>query len=318
LGIPPLIYDVSTSGHRERDANVIAAVVSGTVLLDAPAGSVRRLIRHCGPVLWQTADYQPLWFTLVAMLRSLRGHKTIAICYRNNNAADGKFFRRTIRKILFFAWNALPFSMALTTCPAAVERHSAKFLFDIEWWDLKAAPLPAVPLSPFAKPGRTLVFLGGLSHLKGIDFFIDCAVAAAKRKLEWQFVLVGSIGDLIPEQRERLSAAGATLVPGPKQDAAFISYLGAADLVWCCYHPIYDQSSGVFGRALQLNKATIVREGSLLQTCQHEYGQGLAVAYGDVDGVLDQLGQPIARRDRSVEIAHMHDEATRKLRAVCT
>ena len=313
----PLVYDVSTSGHRARDASVVAKVVGGRTYFDAPRHSLSRLVRHRGPVVWQTADYQLRWFTLVAFLRSLRGRKTIAVCYRNNHQAGARFLPRVVRTFLFCAWNALPYCTALTTCPAAPDHRSPEFLYDIEWWDMKAAPLPVVPLPPFAKTGKRLMFLGDPSHLKGIEFFIDCAATATARRIDWHFVLVGPIDALTPERKAKLIDADVSLISGPKDDAAFVSYARQADVVWCCYDPIYDQSSGVFGRALQLNKATIVRANSLLHACQRRYGQGIAVPYGDTNGLLDRLDSFPGGRDRAEDVLHMYDQAAAKLRNLC-
>jgi hypothetical protein len=313
----PLIYDISNAGHRARDAEVLSQVLDGTVLFVAPKRALRRLLSHAGPLVWQTADYAVVWFTLVAALRTLLGRRTVGICYRNGRTAYGKSRRRIIRKILFRMWNMFPFCTALTTSVPVFAERSSTFMYDVEWWDLTAAPLPVVSLPTLPSPGKTLMFLGDVSEWKGTDFFVDCAMEAAARKSDWRFVMVGAVEKLSPAQRARLSDAGATIIAGPKDDAAFVSYMRQADMLWCCYSPFYDQTSGIFGRALQLNKASVVRKESLLHEYQQKYGCGVAVAFGDAPGFLSQLERPMVACVPSEETAHMYDQASRRLRAAC-
>jgi glycosyltransferase involved in cell wall biosynthesis len=320
----PLIYDVSTSGHRRRGVEVLARLLSGQVLLETPRKSLTKLLRHRGCVVWQTADYKLAEFTALALLRSALGRKTIAICYRNNeNKVDGKKFRHAVRRMLFRFWNVLPLCTALSTCAPVHDHASTHFLYDIELWDLAVCPLPDAPVPDTRHGRRTVLFLGSVSYLKGIDFFLDTALAARQRGSNWNFVLVGAVDGLAAEESRKLTAANVATFPGPKDDAMFVSFMRQADLLWCCYNPIYDQSSGIFGRSIQIGSPTVTRQGSRLEEWQSEYGSGFAVAYGDTQSLLDALDQPLTPDrplelpDRSAQNLRIFQQAKDRLLQLC-
>jgi len=313
----PLVYDISASGHRLRDATIIAEIVGGTVLLAPVRASLWRLIWHPAALIWQTADYELSWFSLVLILRALTCRRTVGICYRNNNVADGKRLLHLARKILFALWNLLPFSAAFTTCAPTSQHQRRTFLYDTEWWDLLFSPLAEATPPRIEGGGKILMYIGSISDLKGVGFFIDAAIAAAERALAWRFVLVGSIDELTLEEKEKIRKSNIICFVGPEEDTTFVSYIKQADVLWCCYNPIYDQSSGIFGRSLQLNKPTLTRKGSLLNEWQTAYGSGLAVGYQDIDELLDGLTQPVPTRSEPYPCTRFLQEAKERLVAAC-
>ena len=97
----------------------------------------------------------------------------------------------------------------------------------------------------------------------------------------------------------------------------FVSLMRQADLLWCCYNPIYDQSSGIFGRAIQIGRPTIVRKGSCLEGWQKEYGFGFAVDYGDIDALIAALDRPLTQTDRSQQNQGIAERAMNRLTQAC-
>lgn len=286
----PLVYDTSSSGHRLRGAQVIARVLGGEILLGPVNSSFEKLFRQPSTIVWQTADYQLFSFTLLVVLRNLWGRRTVGICYRNNQVSDGKVFRHALRNFLFSIWNALPYSTALTTCtnnPTSPPKH---FLYDIEMWDLSVAPLKQVPSTVIRRSNmKTVLCIGSLSELKGINYFVDAAIAASTKSSNLNFVLIGGRKGIPEDTLRKIEQYNIQFIPGPSEDEIFLSYIQQADLLWCCYHPIYDQSSGIFGRSVQLGKSTIVRKDSILEKWQKICGSGISVTYGDNNELIEKL-----------------------------
>jgi hypothetical protein len=110
-----------------------------------------------------------------------------------------------------------------------------------------------------------------------------------------------------------------TLIEGPSDDAVFISFMKEADYLWACYTPDYNQSSGVFGRALQLDKPTITRCGSQLARMQKLYGTGITVTYGDVEQLFASLDKKGCQPDRRPTASgkNIFLIARKRLRAAC-
>ena len=84
--------------------------------------------------------------------------------------------------------------------------------------------------------------------------------------------------------------AGGVFVDRQLRDDEILPIYAMADVVWTCYRPDYDQSSGIFGRAIQLDKPTIVRRESYLAVLQAGLGkQGYAVPYADPPAAVAAL-----------------------------
>jgi hypothetical protein len=74
------------------------------------------------------------------------------------------------------------------------------------------------------------------------------------------------------------------------EDAELFALYGIADLVWSCYAPDYNQSSGIHGRAVQLGVPVVVRKGSyidaLSETLSHP---SLALPFDDMSEAVSSL-----------------------------
>jgi hypothetical protein len=163
----------------------------------------------------------------------------------------------------------------------------------------------------------SVLFIGNMSWLKGLDFFVACAEAGARIPKELRFRLVGDANTLPSAQRQRLLNAGVEIISGKPTDAEFLSYIRNTDFLWCCYAPEYDQSSGIFGRALQLGVPAIVRRRSLLEHYMDRYGQGLVVEYGDTAGVIEGVRGRIAPPSLPEASEAMRALSVARLRAAC-
>lgn len=311
----PLIYDVAKSGHRLRDSYVLSRVLSGQVRLQSVRQAWRDLIRFRGPLIWLTADYELIWFTSICLIRSALGRRTVGICYRNNSVEDGKYLVHKVRLFLFWLWNCLPNAVALTCCPSKRPLEQKRFLYDIEWWDLVACPLDLKPVAPSLED--SVVFLGNPNALKGGPFFIEAALTAKRRGSRWKFVLVGLTRDISPQMLAMLQEADIQVIAPPADDGEFVAYMASAGYLWCCYNPVYDQSSGIFGRSLQLSRPSIVRSGSLLVDIQKRYGAGIAVTYGDAEAAVDALEGAYVLRDSTALVQNFLNKAVTKLKSAC-
>lgn len=257
------------------------------------------------------------FFTLLVILRNLLGRRTVGICYRNNQVSDGKVFRHALRRFLFTAWNVLPHSTALTTCTNDPTSPPEHYLYDIELWDLSVAPLKQITSTVIRRPHmKTVLCIGSLSELKGVTYFVDAAIAASTKPPNLNFVLVGGRKGIPKDTLRKIEHYNIQFLPGPSEDEMFLSYIQQADILWCCYHPIYDQSSGIFGRSIQLGKSTIVRKGSILEKWQKICGSGISITYGDNNELIGKLDSWDFDITPSKGLA-IHEKATATLKKAC-
>jgi hypothetical protein len=202
--------------------------------------------------------------------------------------------------------------------PIAGMKPFGDWIYDTEWWDLYASPLPDVwaPL-PVAAGKKLILLPGNLSSLKGTEFILTAARRAAELNLPFQFGLVGRPHDLPSNTEAQLESAGGFFRVCEPSDVEFLAYIKRADLLWCCYHPQYDQSSGIFGRALQLDLPAIVRSGSLLANYLERYGRGIVIRYGEVDELLDILRTDRMTTHGTCNIAAFYAHSRARLRTLC-
>jgi glycosyltransferase involved in cell wall biosynthesis len=200
------------------------------------------------------------------------------------------------------------------------------WIYDPEWWDIDALSLDGegstdkkssvAALSANAFP--IVLFIGNVDRLKGLEFFISGAEESARTQAALRFVLVGSASRLARDQLQRLQAAGATIIDERPSDAGFVAHIRSASFLWACYDPEYDQSSGIFGRSLQLGIPSVVRRGSLLERSLGRFGRGVAVDYGDAAGLLAKLVNfPRLDGTPSAAIEDMRRFSISRLRAAC-
>jgi glycosyltransferase involved in cell wall biosynthesis len=314
----PLVYDAEEGGHRGRGVELIAGVVGGVGLIARPRAAFWRLLRNRATLVWQTADYALLMLLFVSIARAILCRRTVALCYRNDRFPGPMAIRSWGRRAILAFLSQVPnVEVVRIFPPPAGVRTRFQWLFDPEWWDLLEAPLPDVPVNFPMTTGRTMLFIGNVSPLKGTEFFIATAEEARRRGSDLSFVLVGHGENLTPEQFDRFKEAEGVIVEGYPSDSEFVAFMKRADFLWCCYHPSYNQSSGIFGRAIQLRIPVIVAKESLLEDYLHQFGDGIAVSYGDAGELLRALEGTSFSRMAPDHRSEIHAAARLKLLSLC-
>lgn len=305
-----LVFDRPLQGHFRRGVEVVSRALDGQPRLAALRRAWPGLIAWRGPLVLNTSNSYLKAFLIIALIRHLLGRRTVGIMtrdprtYRARWAATG--LPRTALEFVFSRSRVRVFSIMV---PA--DRTADGWLYDIEWWDLQIAPLPEGMAPP-----STVLLLGDVNVSKGLGFFIEVAQAAAARGYTLNFVVVGDAGEFPPTAAAAFQAAGGRILPRIHDDAVFVNHMRHADWIWCCYRPPRDWSSGLFGRALQLGKRTIVRKGSYLEAFQKRYGQGAAIDFGDVESLLRVLTSANEEK-ASVPIAEFADLSIGRLKEAC-
>lgn len=309
-----LVFDQPRPGHHRRLVEVLCAALKAEPLL-APIGTAwRHLIAWRGVVICNSGGEYVAAFLVICAVRSLLLRRTVAILVRDPRE---RWHNGGWRRRLFDMVTRQPLVRLLTfTKPAGGAVQGNEWIYDIEWWDLTMCPLPVrKAVFPGDRNRPTILFIGDIHERKGIAFFIATAQRASQRGLPYRFVLAGDASGLAPERVADLSDAGIFILPRIDDDAVFVAFIREADWLWCCYRPDWDGSSGLFGRALQLGAKAIIRERSYLEEFQRQYGNGVAVPYGDPDRLLDAL----VSRDwgQAPSVAAFASFSISRLRAAC-
>lgn len=269
---PGLIYDVSLRGHRPSYFEVFRRELGFTVAWGPLSENLGRLLR--APKLFcLTVDDYLVSFAVVSLLRAALGKPTLGLSLRIENMFQQLTLKRWAKRLIYRLLLRTPGASVCSLKPFFLEPRlstvAQSWIYDPQWWDLLVAPVPAEgpnrevqrQIEKAVIPGKALVVLPGhQSLIKGLEIFTQFA----KRNAQFRCVCIGPKSD-IPETfwKEFTSAGGVQILTNlSEEDLAWI--YKRADLIWACYRADYDQSSGIFGRALQRGKRVAVRAQSFL------------------------------------------------------
>lgn len=223
------------------------------------------------PLLFTTLDDATISFCLTAFARSVLGQRTVGLYLRPSSCFEAGI-KYQVKRAMFRALMLLPNVRVLSLLPYSMDLRfqqvSTGWLYDPQFWDLDENDLNTSDETSHkfdAPPSRKLLLaLGLLNSLKGFDLLVDlyCSSAALRRK--YRVVAAGVVDPSLYGHMERLRGFGGEVINRNISRAELMALYKQADIVWACYHPSYDQSSGIFGRAMQHGIPTVVREGSFL------------------------------------------------------
>lgn len=226
-------------------------------------------------VLMPTIDDHYGLFMLVGTLRALMGRNTVGLCLRPQQCFRYDKVRYRIKYYLFRYLKEMPRINVLCITPQLNEPKLTKvsngFVHDPQLWDLNTE-LACIDTGCVdwikEKAGRRAIisYFGETNHRKGLDFLAQLVVCEPRILKEYLIVVAGPRKQEGSKDIDRIAADGGVVIDRRVSDAELLALYKISDLVWCCYRPLDDYSSGIFGRCLQLGRRPIVREGSSLQS----------------------------------------------------
>jgi len=297
-----LVYARSTGGHRQSYVDRLGAMFG----LQPVAGRIdRRLFKRlvaADILLIATLDDHLMSFAAVASARSMRRRPTTALFLRAQKCFEhGRWYYGAKRRA-FRTLKRLPRLTVASITPFAVAPRHAEVahagVYDPQYWDLHdGSKLRNPPRTALADEvaeraaGRHVICaLGTLSLDKGIAFLADTIVQNPAVASKLLVVAAGNVPSDAASGISKISGAGALVVDRFVSDDELESLYGVSDSIWTCYEPRYDQSSGIFGRAIQTGVRPVVRAGSISEAFAKAHGLDHAAAsYGNCSELAELL-----------------------------
>lgn len=249
------------------------------------------------PLFVPTVEDMFLSYSIIAVLRSLLGRRTVGLLFRPGPALAGTSLRLRLKRAILKLLLRLPLTQTLTILPFSVEPRFAEiadgWIYDLQLWDLDAQECRRVRERPDgeasgglraaiggAAAGRPVCCaIGRQNRDKGFDRFVDLYVTGPGLREAMLFAFGGRVDAGVAAGLADFRRAGGFGLERELSDEELLDLYGAADLVWCAYDPSYDQASGILGRAAQLGIPVLVRDGSLIhRMCRLEDIAHVAVA----------------------------------------
>lgn len=302
----------SLAGHRQAYIDQFSALATRAGILPRTIYTWRATLFDPAPVLFLMIEESLAGYVASALVRAATGRRTVGLMFRGREATQGRTSRLRLKRLLLMALRRVPLVSTLSIVPFSLEPRLAKiadgWIDDPQLWDLHDMSAPDTPLSLSVKAAagqrRIVVSLGVQNEGKGFNFLTEAWTTDALLRRDWLFVAAGKTGPEVKAAAARFREAGGMLEDRFISDTELASLYGAAHVVWSVYSPVYDQASGIFGRAVQHNAPVLVRRGSLLE--QHAkilQADARAIAFDDpeeIGAVLKSWNQ-VGRRSDATE-----------------
>lgn len=274
-------------GHHDDHERLFRAVAEeiGASLRVVPRFS--RITQRHGIWFYSVFDsttFETIGAMVSATVRSLFGQKTVGLVFRPGDCFIRGSFKASVRRVLFRFVSRLRNVHLLLIIPFPVtppfSSVATNWIYDPQLWDLPYLGLPddqnvgplRAQITALADKRRIVVALGALSPEKGFNFMVDLWLSSAQLRASHLFVAAGWVWNESKEAARRFQEAGGFLIARHIDDAAMFGLYGIADLLWACYAPDRDRSSGIHGRAVQFGVPVLTRKGSFLEA----FGESVA------------------------------------------
>jgi hypothetical protein len=271
----------------------------------AERNPVKTLFRP-GPVIVMMIEDHPWSTYVVGLLRALTLRRTVALFFLARETLLGTSLRYRVKRALLRVMRSLSRVSVLTIVPHPVLRRAVPgakidvarlahgWIDDPQLWDLELLPQrwASTALSQRAVEAagaRAILMVAGvLDRRKGLEIV---ARLAGDREFVGKILIVvaGKLADADPNLSAALAGSDCLFEDRFISDEELNSLYAVADLVWCAYSPSYDQSSGIFGRAVQTGVTPVVRKGSIVEA----YAQNLDVPVLSIDWEDADVGRTI-------------------------
>jgi len=265
-------YSMSESGHRLEYIKFSELELGGTRVLGWDLLKTKR------PLLFLMVEESFFLYVFVALIRVLFRRRTVGLIFRGRECVQRSSLRLKVKycimRILKRINNIRSISIVpFFVCPK-IENICDDWIYDFQFWDKsfleslthKEEVDKTVELIKNKACGRKIICaIGKQDKDKGFDEFVRLYLSSEEIREEFLFVSGGKVGGIDEVLIKDFESSGGLLINRRISDSELVALYQGAEIVWVCYSPEYDQSSGVLGRALQYQKLVIVRQGSIAE-----------------------------------------------------
>lgn len=311
------VYASSDAGHRLSYNTFLSETFGLSPICEAPNFRTFLKLFKANKLLFSTFDDNIFLGVLVAFSRALFGRSTVGLllransCFAPSGVAWGNRFRCWVKRNWYSSLNKLRYVKLISVVQPETDKRlyeiTDHFAVDPQFWDMhdgtklrqpKNSPLQKL-ICEAAKGRKIICISGTLTTLKGYRFFADIISENPELNKKIFAVAAGkSLRDAL-ETNLKFTAAGGMLIDRHLSDDEIESIYLESDMIWSCYAPAYDYSSGIFGRAIQFCVPTIIRKDSYLDKFSRLAGlSALALEFGntkDASSKIEALSKSLAK-----------------------
>ena len=297
-----IAFASSADGHRQHYIDLLGSLFNLEPLCKAFGPKLFVKLLQTNKLVLATFDDNILLGVCLSFARAILGKNTTSIVLRPSSCFidEGASLTARLRgKLKFLCCSFINkfsrinlISIVSADFDPRFRKIARYFLIDPQFWDMHDGTILREPQkSPLSDEilkianGRQIVSIfGTLTPIRGYDFLAD--IMAKNPKLSDQILAVAA-GKSLPgceKINEKFENSGGLLIDRHLTDQEIESLYLASHLVWACYAPHYDISSGIFGRAMQFDVQAIIRKDSFLEHFAKKNSLSpKTLAYGDLN-----------------------------------
>jgi len=287
-------YSMSESGHRLEYIKFSKVELGGARVFGWD------LLITKNPLLFLMVEESFFLYILVALIRSLFGRRTVGLVFRGRECVQRSSLRLKVKYLVMRMLKRINNIRSISIVPffvvPEIKNICDDWIYDFQFWDkgfleslVEVAEVNKTvkSIEAQAKGRKVVCAIGKQDKSKGFDQFVRMYLSSETLREKYLFVSGGKVNDIDESLVKDFVESGGLLINKRISDSELVALYKAANVIWACYSPEYDQSSGVLGRALQYEKSVIVREGSIAEKLAIKFKSPvLSLVDSDFSGVL--------------------------------
>ena len=303
-------YSRFDSGHRKEYIKYCEEELSGERLYMFSSFFKRKKI------IFLMIEECFLAYFFISIIRSLFRMETYGLLFRGLEVIEKHSLRHRIKYFLLCILKCNPYIKTISIIPFFIaeklDEIADDWIFDIQFYDLDFFRRTAIDnvkediaikvLPKLKLNGRKIICALGRQDInKGSKEFVRIYNEYESLRDKFIFVMAGACSGISQSDCEKFESNGGILINRNISNGELLRLYEISDLIWACYSPKYNQSSGIFGRALQLNKMVIVRVGSVTEKIclSIDFDANLALKFPATEDDIFKLNNTLIKYSKS-------------------
>lgn len=263
-----------SGGHYSNFSNNIShifksiSVDTGRVVFD------RRSVFSHLPLVILDSDYRRISSLAIGILRAIMLRRTTFFLWRGAGSEEN-YRNKALVDAYYSLVARIPGSTSVRVVPprTLAPLYGPQEVPDTEIWDYVFEPEERERHSSderdlsriinAAAGRRILLSIGGQRLAKGTGALASAWLDGEIDRSKFLLVMYGVREDFPVNIADEINLSGGIVVDEAPSDWLWKELIRASHVVWACYLPEYDRSSGIACRSIQLGKYVLVRQKSM-------------------------------------------------------
>ena len=264
-----LIYTVNKEGHYKDYEKVLEKITNGKVIRSI----FRQIIlsfKNCS-IIYLDGDSFHLLFTPLILIRSWIGLRNYLFSIRTERVLQvkiQKIIKLPIYMLIKYTTNTKIISIHKESIRKEYDKFITDFIYCLQYWDLRLINVRRIKPKELNKNITNIIsIIGEFNDKKSRKELLKYLKNNSCTRYKFLFT-----GKILEEDSEFLKDHPDCIVIDRNISNEELFYVyETSTFIWCFYSPEVNRPSGIFGRAMQLEKQIIVKKNGYLHKNNTHY-----------------------------------------------